>query len=353
MEAGALNLKLMADITDLVSKMDQAKNTVNGSMDSMEKAFGVAKNAFIGLVGIGSVGAFAGMITSTIDATGKLHDMAIQTGASEAALYEFRKMGAYTETSADTIAQAMNKLGKNMALSTIDSKGAAVAIQALGIDFNTLKAMSPEDQMMVIAQSMNKFADGADKGAAAQALFGKEGAKLLPFMKDLGEGADDITARLTEQEVALKKTQAAMSDAFGDNLTRIRRDANLWKEDLANGMTPALLEASQAFIDVANGTGGLKGEIATLSKDGTITDWTRNLITGITYLMDVFSGLATVVKSTGLIIGGVMASVNLHSHSNFRKTFLCGSSITLRYLSFSYDIPKVGRVHKNRLNINT
>jgi hypothetical protein len=181
MEAGALNLKLMADITDLVSKMDQAKNTVNGSMDSMEKAFGVAKNAFIGLVGIGSVGAFAGMVTSSIEATGKLHDLAIQTGASEAALGEFRKMGAYTETSADTIAQAMNKLGKNMALSTIDSKGAAVAIQALGIDFNTLKAMSPEDQMVLIAQSMNKFADGADKGAAAQALFGKEGAKLLPF----------------------------------------------------------------------------------------------------------------------------------------------------------------------------
>lgn len=309
MEAGALNLKLMADITDLVSKMDQAKNTVNGSMDSMEKAFGVAKNAFIGLVGIGSVGAFAGMITSSIEATGKLHDLAIQTGASEAALGEFRKMGAYTETSADTIANAMNKLGKNMALSTIDSKGAAVAIQALGIDFNTLKSMSPEDQMMVIAQSMNKFADGADKGAVAQALFGKEGAKLLPFMKDLGDGADDITASLTEEQKALKKLQGDMADAFGDNLQKAITDSGLWKKELAMGMMPALYEVSQAFVDVGKSTSGLKGEISTLSKDGTITDWTRNLITGITYLMDVFSGLATVVKSTGLIIDGVMASV--------------------------------------------
>ena len=304
MEAGALNLKLMADITDLVTKMDQAKNTVNGSMDSMEKAFGVAKGAFIGLVGIGSVGAFAGMITSSIEATGKLHDLAIQTGASEAALGEFRKMGAYTETSADTIANAMNKLGKNMALSTIDSKGAAVAIQALGIDFNTLKSMSPEDQMLVIAKSMNQFADGADKGAAAQALWGKEGAKLLPFIKDLGDAANEITARLTDQEVALKKTQTAMADAFGDNLKKITTDSGLWRKELATGITPALLELTQAYIDSAKEARGLSGAMKSLNGDGTISEWSRNGVIALTYLMEGFGGVLTAVKTTSILLNG-------------------------------------------------
>ena len=66
MDAGTLNLKLMADISGLVSGMDTARDKVSGSMATMSSAFDVAKTALVGLVGIGSVGAFATMISSTI-----------------------------------------------------------------------------------------------------------------------------------------------------------------------------------------------------------------------------------------------------------------------------------------------
>lgn len=309
MDAGTLQLKLMADISDLVSKMATAKENVSSSMNAMTGAIDFAKGALIGLIGVGSVGAFATMIKGSIDATGALKDFATQTGASEAALGEFRKMGSYTDTSIDSITGSMGKLSKNMVAGTEDSKGAGIAIKALGLDFNTIRAMKPEDQMLAIAGSMNTFADGADKSAVAQALFGKEGAKLLPFLKDLGEDAAAITTKLTDQEIALKKTQAAMADAFGDNLNTIRKNSESWKKDLAMGMTPALYEASQAFLDVSKTTSGLKGEISTLSKDGSITDWTRSSITVLTYLMDGFSGVGTVVKSVGLTIGAWAAGV--------------------------------------------
>ena len=41
--------------------------------------------------------------------------------------------------------------------------------------------------MLDIAKAFDKFADGGGKSAAAVAIFGKAGAQLLPFLKDLAE----------------------------------------------------------------------------------------------------------------------------------------------------------------------
>ncbi|MBB2485402.1 hypothetical protein H5407_09200 [Mitsuaria sp. WAJ17] len=263
----------------------------------------LAKTAFIALAGIGSIAAFAGMIKGSIDATAALHDLSIQTGASVAALGAFKSVGSYTETSAESIAGAMNKLAKNMAMADEDSKGAAVAIKALGLNFDDFKKLKPEDQMLVAAKAMGQFEDGADKTAAAMLLFGKEGAKLLPFLKDLGDEADTISAKLTDQEKALKANQAAMADAFGDNLTKIRKDSDAWKKDIATGMIPALYEASQAFVDVANGAGGVKEYISKLAKDGTITEWARMGVTAITYIADAFQVTWRILETIGKSIG--------------------------------------------------
>jgi len=303
MNIGGLTIEMAADLARLRQDMDDAKRSVGSAMADIQKAVDIAKTAFVALAGIGSVAAFAGMIKGSIDATAAMHDLSIQTGASVAALGAFKSVGSYTDTSAESIAGAMNKLAKNMAMADEDSKGAAIAIKALGLNFDDFKKLKPEDQMLVAAKAMNQFEDGADKTAASMLLFGKEGAKLLPFLKDLGDEADTISAKLTDQEKALKANQAAMADAFGDNLTKIRKDSEAWKKDIATGMIPALYEASQAFIDVANGAGGVKEYISKLAKDGTITEWARMGVTAITYIADAFQVTWRILETIGKSIG--------------------------------------------------
>ena len=320
MDAGTLQLKLMADISGLTAGMNSARDHVSSSMATMSSAVDVAKTALVGLVGIGSVGAFATMINSTIAAQGALQDLATKTGASAAALDAFRVIGSTSETSIDKVTDAMNKLGKNMVTATNDGKGASAAMAALGLNFDTVKGMKPEDQMLAVATAMNGFADGADKGAVAQELFGKQGAALLPFLKDLGNDADKVSTALTEQEVAYRKTQAAMADAFGDNLTLIARETGQWKRDIAEGMTPALYSASAAFLSIATESGGMKDKINEMSRDGTFTNWTRNAITGLTYVMDAFEGVGAVAVSVGKVIGAWAAGV--------------GSAVTTAFTAF-------------------
>ena len=286
MELGALTIRMAADLASLKRDMDEAKRSVGGAMAEMQRMADLAKRAFIGLTGVASAAMFVNMIKGAIDASAALHDLSIQTGASVAALGAFKGIGSYTETSIDSITGAMGKLSKSMSTSDEDAKGAAAAIAALGIDFKTLKALSPEDQMLEVAKAMEQFRDGADKSAAAQALFGKEGAKLLPFLADLAGASDEVTAALTEQEKATRAQLAAQSDAFGDNLTQIRKNGEAWKKDLAQGMTPALYELSEAVLKVTNSAGGLKDQIRELSKDGSISEWTRGVINFSTYVID-------------------------------------------------------------------
>lgn len=296
-----------------VSGDDKVKTAMKGVTDGMwdtEKAVGIAKTALVGLIGITSVNAFKTMVMGAIDATGALHDMSIQTGMSVAALQAFKGIGSYTSTSIDTIAAASNKLSKTLATQSEDSKGAAQAIQALGLNFDEFKRLSPEQQMLTVAKAMGNFADGSGKSAAAMMLFGKQGAELLPFFGDLADDADKVTAALTEQNVATRAAQAAMADAFGDNLTALRKNSEGWKKDLAMGLLPALYEGSEALKAMMSGTNGLSAEVSRLAKDGTLAEWARGAATAFSYLVDIGQGLFTLLPMIGHVVAGVAAGTS-------------------------------------------
>ncbi len=312
MKVGALEVLLTADLTQLKSQLATAANDVASSALRMESALGFAKTALIGLVGVASIGAFAGMIRGAIEANEKLHDLAASTGISVAALGQFRAVGAYTGTAIEDIAAASLKLSKNLATTDEEGRGAALAIKSLGLDFDDFRKLNPADRTLALAKAMNEFKDGADKSAAATLLWGKAGAAQLPYIKDLGMQADEITAKLTDQEIALRANQAAMADAFGDNLTAIRKQSEGWKKDLSMGLLPALWEASEAVLQMTGGTGGLKAQISALAKDGTFAEWARGAITVTTYFIDVVQGLWHGIKAltlgiTGLVAGAVTA----------------------------------------------
>lgn len=305
--AGSLGIELLANIARLQSDMDAAKKTVGGAMSEIQRVAGGAMKALALLGSALTASAFASMVKGTIDAAAGLHDMSIQTGASVAALMALKSVAATSDTTIDGIATAMNKLAKNMAVASEESKGTGQAIQAIGLDFRALRAMAPDQQMISVAKALDKFQDGAGKSAVAMTLFGKEGAKMLPFLKDLADEADAVQAKLTEQQVAAKAAQAAMADDFGDNLIKIKKAGEEWKKDLSLGMLPALYEASEAFIKVTGGAGGFKETIKKLAADGSIAEWSRMAITGITYVMDAFAGLKRFVQSVGETLGAYVA----------------------------------------------
>lgn len=316
-----VEIRLRADIARLQADMDAARRSVGGAMNGITSAVNAASTAmkaFLGAAIIGVViqfaGALKGMVTGTIEATGGLNDLSIQTGASVAALMQFKAIGATSDTTVESLAGAMTKLAKGMSGVGEESKGIPQALASIGLKFNDIKKLAPDQQMLAIAKAMDNFGNGAGKTAVAMALYGKEGAKMLPFMADLASEADRVTAALTDQEIASKKALAAMADNYGDNLTKIQLASAETSKAISLGMLPALYEASQAFLDVTSATGGLKDTIKKLSADGTIAEWTRTAILGFTYLIDALQVMSRIAQATFTVIkSGVVQTVQAFS----------------------------------------
>ena len=288
MDTQTLTIKLAAEVADFMSKVRLAEGAVTGAADRMKSALG-AVMAF-GAAGF-SIAAFVSIAKGSIDAAAKLNDLSIQSGMTVEALSGLASVGKFSDMGAEQIAKASNKLTKNLTTVTEDSAGAGKAIQLLGLDIKGFAAMSPDQQFMAVAKSLDGFQDGAGKSAVMMALFGKEGAAMLPFMKDLAV-VGELQAKVTTE-------QAAAADNFQDNLTRLQSSGDAWKKELANGMIPALDLAVQAFIDVTNASGGLRDETRKLAKDGSVAQWVRNSVTAVSYVVDILQAGVNTVELIG------------------------------------------------------
>lgn len=243
MIAGTLEIQLLADLARLQQDMDKATGLVGRASDKIEAVVGGAMKA-LGALGIGlSVGAITTWANNVLDAAGAIHDLATQTGASVESLSRFQEIGRTSGTTADTIAAAMGRLAKNTALSDDESKLAALSLKAMGVEFDTFRKMKPDEQLLTVARALDQYEDGAGKSAIAQALMGKEGAKLLPFLKDL--------ATDTDTAAVLTAKQAAAADELGDKMTALKARVQGAAAGFALDLLPALDKITGLFVPAA------------------------------------------------------------------------------------------------------
>lgn len=315
---GSLVVKLAlehAQYTDALGKSEQdalaAAKRIQDTMDSVQSRVASTVGTIVGTIAAGlSINAFKNIISGAIEANAKLNDLSIIAGTSVEALSGLASIGKYSDMGADAIATSMNKLTKNLAMATEESKGTGRAVQMLGLDMDSFRQLKPEDQMMAVAKALDQFQDGAGKSAVMMALYGKEGAKMLPMMKDLADVADLQVKATTEV--------AAASDSLSDNWQRLSTSGDAWKKQLANAMIPALDLGVQAVLGLVNGTGGLREQVKKLADDGSIKQWTLDALEGFSYVASAAETAWNVIKAVTFTMSGLAAGVVQLVQGNFR-----------------------------------
>lgn len=321
---------ILSGLNALHGRMLGLGNSMQQSVDGVTSKWSGLATVLAGLGASLGIVSFASMIRGAIDGAAKLHDLSQSTGMAVGSLSALASVGKTSETSVEAIAAASNKLSKNMASADEKAAGAAQAIKALGLNLDEFQAMSPEARMQAAAKAMANFEDGASKTAVAMALFGKEGAQMLPFLNDLA-ATGELQARVTAE-------QAAQADNFTDNLIKLKASGEGWKKELALGMLPALNEASEAALKFMNGTGGLREEIRKLAADGTLVEWTRTGIRGLTYMLDGIQYLGRGFKFVGEMIAASAAQLAQLVQGNLTQAMAIGQDFNDRMLEmFSAD----------------
>jgi hypothetical protein len=246
MIAGTLEVQMLANLARLADDMKKAERLVGGSVKNIEKYVGGLKGA-LGAIGVGLgfgavVAAFTSMFNEAVRVRSALDDLSDTTGDNVTTLDALRRQAYVSGVQFDQVGSAVTKLARNLNNADEEGEAAAQALKAVGLEVDVLRAMKPADAMLEVAKALEKFDDGAGKVAVSVALMGKEGAKMLPFMKDLiqdGDAVGKITAEQAKQAEELEKSWRRLTLAFKDGKDAIAGDLIPWLakliEDLREG----------------------------------------------------------------------------------------------------------------------
>lgn len=254
---GALRVVLGADSAAL----DKGLKDAQGSLDKFTAHVSQAGR----LAAAGFVLAAAGLsvaIKGTLQEADKLGKLAQSVGVPVEELSKLKHAADLSGVGIDDLGKSMGKLSKNMALAAANPLGeAADAFENLGVRVRnsdgTLKSSS--ELMLDMADRFSKIKDGAAKTALAIQIFGRSGAAMIPM---LNAGRAGIKALMLEAEqlgIVIDDKTAKSSEAFNDNLTRLKKVQDGIVLKLTAEMLPALERFSQFMIDGAKNSDLLKG----------------------------------------------------------------------------------------------
>ena len=244
-------LRIKADV--------QGENNIRRLGNSMQGLQGQAKNAAMGfnslkgaVVGFGAaiagsaiVGGLTAVVKKSIDAGDELFNLQAKTGVAASALIGIGNAAKLADVDMEALGKGLTKLNVNLVKAAEGNEDLARKFEALGISVKDANGqVVPADKALKeIADRFADMPDGAQKAAAAVALFGKSGSDLIPLLNEGAASMEKFTYKVGEDF-------AARSDLFNDTITELGIKSQGFGLELTDALLPALQSILEVFGDL-------------------------------------------------------------------------------------------------------
>lgn len=281
--------------------VDRLRTSVGGVNDAVTKLPGLAKTAGLALVGLG---AGLGLATIKSQFDGMIQSMTGLKDASERVGTTVENMGALaavakvTGDDLGTVEAGIIKMNKALAGSDDETKGAARALDAIGLSIKDLRSLDPAEAFKRIAGALGQFENNGAKTALVMDIFGKSGAQLLPFLNDYVE-LSGLASKTTSD-------QAEMADQYERNLRKLQAAQQDLYKVVATQALPVANDFIQALLDVGLQTNGVKDSARSLAADGSLRTIFEEAARAGAAFLDVASNIVKAIAQIGDSIGVVM-----------------------------------------------
>jgi len=242
------NLNVLAQVDAMLARGSQTLTSFGGVVgNDLVSAFDKAKSAManfaMGSLGVGAglgVSAIVSQMDKAISSMAELKDMSEKTGARVQALSALGATAKQAGMEMSTVETGLVRMAKAMSGADDEAKGAGQALSALGLSAKDLRQMDTADALKTVADKLSEYRDGAGKTALAMDLFGKSGAQLLPFLKELAE-RQDMVGKVTDEA-------AYAADHYEKAVQRLTAGTSTFYRTLAMDALPTL----NTFVDRMN-----------------------------------------------------------------------------------------------------
>ena len=262
---------------------------VSGGLKGLAGAAGGLSGALGSLVPLATGAGLAAMAKGAIDAADNMNDLSQKTGVSVESLSKFQQAANASGTSIEGVGAAMIKLNRNLATG---NAGAAQALTAIGLSATDAsgKLKSTDAIMLEVADKFAKMPDGANKTAAAMALFGKAGADMIPLLNGGSKAITDLTATMTGDF-------AKGADSLNDKLAALQGKLLQLGVNIGTALMPALNVIADLVMNLANAFAAMPGPL-------------QAIVGGVVALTAAFVVLAPAISAV-ISIAGVLAGLKI------------------------------------------
>lgn len=217
-----------------------------GSLQKIDSAIGSAKvklgslaEAFIGSA---LVHGLTGFIEHQIEMGSRVNDLSEKLGISSDELQQFQFAANLSGVEAEGAASALNFFNKNMGMAIEGNKEAVETFTKLGIQIKDGQGNVRElgDVLPEVADSFEKLESSQERTAAAMKIFGKQGAALVPLLKDGAGGLKAMYAEFDRLGGGMSKDFVGAADKAGDEIDKLKFAMNGWKSQIALAVLPTL-----------------------------------------------------------------------------------------------------------------
>lgn len=251
----AMNLDAMLRIKADV----QGENNIRRLGNSMQGLQGQAKNAALGfnnlktavagfgaaIAGSAVVAGLTAVVKTAIDAGDELFNLQAKTGVAANALIAIGNAAKLADVDMGTLGKGLTKLNVNLVKAAEGNEDLSRKFQALGVSVKGAdgQVVSSDKALKQIADRFADMPDGAQKAAAAVAIFGKSGAELIPLLNEGSAAMEKFTFKVGEDF-------AARSDLFSDTITELGIKTQGFGLELTDALLPALQSILEVFGDL-------------------------------------------------------------------------------------------------------
>ncbi len=211
-----------------------------------------------------SVGAVAKWASDVVQAGAGLVDMSEKTGISVEALQELDVIARQNGATMEDVGKAVFQMGKRIAG---DNDSAANAIRELGLNFEDIRAMRPEDAFKTIGAAIGALPDTFKQAELGAAIFGRSVQNLIPVFDHIKESTGSFTQISNEQAQTLHDLDAswqrlsvsmilfkqvddalhlteskAAIDAWHGSVSEAPKVVDLWTESMTKRTAPAITD---------------------------------------------------------------------------------------------------------------
>jgi hypothetical protein len=236
---GALIYKLGLDISELTTNV----KSVDSKLSSLG---GMATKAGAALGGMLAIGGVAQAVSAYTEFTGRIADLAAQTGMSTTAVQKLEYAATQSGGSFDQVASGITQMANRL---VGGDKSAVAGLRTMGLSFEDVRKMAPDQAFMTIADAIAKVPNPLEQSSLAMDVFGKSGAKLLPMIKN---GLSETAAEAEKLGLVLSEDAIAAGDEFGDTLDKLKLVGMSLISSVLTPLVPILSLVANAVVWLAD-----------------------------------------------------------------------------------------------------